>query len=223
MPSIRRSYLRVERTLAMVEVWLADITPLLEESVYQQYYRKLPAWRKEKADKYRFARGRAESVGVWSLWSRVKEQYRLADETAFNLSHSGKYVLCAFSDQDGAKIGCDIEEMKEFREPVARRFFCGSEYEHIMRSEEADRAKLFYRYWVLKESFMKATRKGMALDMRAFEIGWNEEQEPVLVRRPGEFPEEYIYREYEEPGVNARIAVCTTDAGIDKKLHVMCL
>lgn len=70
---------------------------------------------------------------------------------------------------------------------------------------------------------MKATRKGMALDMRAFEIGWNEEQEPVLVRRPGEFPEEYIYREYEEPGVNARIAVCTTDAGIDKKLHVMCL
>lgn len=209
------------KDVTMVKVWLADITPLLEESVYQQYYRKLPAWRREKADKYRFARGRAESAGVWSLWSRVKEQYALPEDTVFNLSHSGRYVLCAFSDRAGAKVGCDIEEMKEFREPVARRFFCRSEYEHIMDREEADRAQMFYRYWVLKESFMKATRRGMALDMESFEIGWNEEQEPVLIRKPEEYPEKYIYREYEEEGVNARIAVCTTDAKIDQGLHVM--
>ena len=204
----------------MVKVWLADITPLLEESVYQQYYRKLPAWRREKADKYRFARDRAQSAGVWSLWSRAREQYGLPEETVYNLSHSGKYVLCAFSDRIGTKVGCDIEEMKEFREPVARRFFCQREYEHIMGNDEADRAQIFYRYWVLKESFMKATRKGMALDLRAFEIGWNEAQEPVLVRKPEEYPEEYIYREYTAEGVNARIAVCTTDTEIDGELHV---
>lgn len=205
----------------MVRVWIADITPLLEESVYQEYYRKLPAWRKEKADRYRRARGRAESAGVWSLWSRVKERYALAEETAFNLSHSGKYVLCAFSDRTGVKVGCDIEEIKELREPVARRFFCRSEYEHIMEQEEAGRVQMFYRYWVLKESFMKATRKGMALDMRTFEIGWNEEQEPMLVQKPEEYPEKYIYREYAKTGVNARIAVCTTDKEIDKNLYEM--
>lgn len=204
----------------MVKVWLADITPLLEESVYQQYYRELPAWRREKADKYRFARDRAQSAGVWCLWSRARERYGLPEETVYNLSHSGKYVLCAFSDRIGAKVGCDIEEMKEFREPVARRFFCQREYEHIMGNAEADRAQIFYRYWVLKESFMKATRKGMALDLGAFEIGWDEAQGPVLVRKPEEYPEEYIYREYTAEGVNARIAVCTTDTEIDGELHV---
>lgn len=205
----------------MVEVWLADITPLLDESVYRQYYRKLPAWRREKADRYRSARGRAESAGVWSLWSRVKEQHGLSGETVFNLSHSGKYVLCAFSDLKGAKVGCDIEEIREFREPVARRFFCRSEYEYIMAQEETGRVQMFYRYWVLKESFMKATREGMAMDMGTFEIGWNTGKEPVLVQKPERYPEEYIYREYEAEGVNARIAVCTTDGEIDGKLHVM--
>lgn len=205
----------------MVRVWLADITPLLEERRYQQYYQKLPAWRKEKADRYRFAAGRAQSVGVWSLWSRVKEQYGLTEDTVFNLSHSGDHVLCAFSDQPDAKVGCDLEQMKEFREPVAKRFFCQSEYEHIMANEEADRARMFYRYWVLKESFMKATRQGMALDLRSFEIGWNEKGEPVLVRKPKEYPEEYIYREYAREGVDARMAVCTTDKQIDGKLYVM--
>ena len=129
-------------------------------------------------------------------------------------------ICTAFSDRIGTKVGCDIEEMKEFREPVARRFFCQREYEHIMGNAEADRAQIFYRYWVLKESFMKATRKGMALDLGAFEIGWDEAQGPVLVRKPEEYPEEYIYREYTAEGVNARIAVCTTDTEIDGELHV---
>ena len=68
---------------------------------------------------------------------------------------------------------------------------------------------------------MKATRQGMAMDMRSFEIGWNDAKEPVLMQRPTEYPEEYIYREYTDEAVNARIAVCTTDREIDGRLHVL--
>ncbi len=207
--------------IVMVKVWLADVAPLLEEHIYHQYYRELPAWRREKADKLRYAKGRAQSVGVWSLWSRVKERYGLLEDTVFNLSHSGSYVLCAFSGKARAKVGCDLEEIVEFRESVARRFFCQSEYEHIMANDEAGRVQMFYRYWVLKESFMKATRQGMALDMRMFEIAFNEKGRPILVRKPKEYPEEYVYMEYEKENVNARIAICTTDDEIDDKLHVM--
>ena len=64
----------------MVRVWLADITPLMEESVYRQYYQELPGWRRKKADKYCFAKGRAESAGVWSLWRRVRAQYALGED-----------------------------------------------------------------------------------------------------------------------------------------------
>ena len=35
----------------MVNVWAADITPLLIEETFQAYYDKVPEWRKDKADK----------------------------------------------------------------------------------------------------------------------------------------------------------------------------
>lgn len=205
----------------MVHVWFADITPLLIEETYRRYYQKAPAWRRGKADRYRHERERAQSIGVWSLWERVRERYRLPEGTVYNLSHSGDYVLCAFSDRNGVKVGCDLEVMKEFRELIARRFFCESEYEHIMAEAKKDRARMFYRYWVLKESFMKATRQGMALDMRSFEIGWEKGDRPVLIRKPLEYQEEYYYREYTKEGVDAGIAVCTTDTETDARLHIL--
>lgn len=204
----------------MVQVWFADVTPLLIEEKYRQYYQEAPAWRREKADRYKFDRGRAQSIGVWSLWEKVRRRYGLPEETVYNLSHSGNYVLCAFSDNHTAKVGCDLEEMRAFREPVARRFFCQREYEHIMGKEEKERTRLFYRYWVLKESFMKATRQGMALDLRSFEIGWTKDDRPFLIRKPMEYPEEYYYQEYGKDGLNAGIAVCTTDREIDRRLYV---
>lgn len=203
----------------LVQVWFADITPLLIEETYRRYYKEAPAWRREKADRYKFARGRAQSIGVWSLWEYVCGRYDLPEDTVYNLSHSGNYVLCAFSDDNTAMVGCDLEEMKEFREPVARRFFCQSEYEHIMGKDEKDRAQLFYRYWVLKESFMKATRQGMALDIQSFEIGWTKDERPVLIQKPEEYPQEFYYQEYGKEGVAAGIAVCTTDKEIDSQLY----
>lgn len=205
----------------MVHVWFADITPLLIEETYRRYYQESPVWRRKKADRYKHGRGKAQSIGVWSLWERVRGIYGLPEGTIYNLSHSGDYVLCACSDRDGVKVGCDLEVMKEFREPVARRFFCENEYGYIMAEEEKEQAQRFYRYWVLKESFMKATRQGMALDMRSFEIGWEKGGMPVLIRKPMEYPEEYYYQEYTKEGVDAKIAVCTTDREIDARLHVL--
>ena len=51
----------------MVNVWAADITPLLIEEIYRAYYNRVPKWRKEKADKLRNVADRARSVGAWIL------------------------------------------------------------------------------------------------------------------------------------------------------------
>ena len=63
--------------------------------------------------------------GAWSLWTRLQQQERLGEDTPFNLSHSGEYVLCAFSDCKEAQVGCDLEMIGEYREKVAKRFFAG--------------------------------------------------------------------------------------------------
>lgn len=51
-------------------------------------------------------------------------------EVCFNLSHSGKYVLCAVSETE---IGCDIEKVKEVKWKIAKRFFSEEEYDFLER------------------------------------------------------------------------------------------
>lgn len=203
----------------MVRAWIADVTPLQENKCYEKYYGLLPDFRKKKADALRSSEMRAQSVGVWSLWQKIRTEYGLPDDTSFNLSHSGTFVMCA-AELDGRRerVGCDLEKIGQWKENIAGRFFCREEYESILKEETEDaRARLFYRYWVLKESFMKATGKGMALPVNAFCIRIGDP--PVLIRQPREFPGHYQYMEYEIKDLPYRMAVCTTDKEIDVTLH----
>ena len=203
----------------MVRAWIADVTPLYEDGCYREYYDSLPDFRKKKADALRTVAMKAQSVGVWALWEKIRTVYNLPEDTAFNLSHSGTYAMCAAElGSRRERVGCDLEKIGELKEKVAARFFCREEYETIFheQSEEA-KTELFYRYWVLKESFMKATGKGMALPADAFCIRLGDP--PVLVRQPEEFPEQYCCAEFNIEGLPYRMAVCSTDREIDLRLH----
>ena len=121
----------------MVNVWAADITPLLIEEIYRAYYNRVPKWRKEKADKLRNVADRARSVGAWILWEKIQEMTGLPEDAVFNLSHSGKYVLCACSDREGVQVGCDVEMTGALRMSVAERYFCPSECKIIRAGADA--------------------------------------------------------------------------------------
>ena len=197
----------------MIRSWVADVTPLLDVDIYKKYYKDVPHFRKEKADQMRFQKDKALSIGAWCLFERMKNEYGLHHSPVFNLSHSERYVMCSVADSIKAdvKLGCDIEFVKKMRPGVARRFFCEKETTYIEgRQTEEERTDAFYRYWVLKESFMKATRLGMGLDMRNFEICMDERDRPILIRKPEEIAGEYYYKEYTQENVHAKIAVCST-------------
>lgn len=198
----------------MIYTWLADVSALAERECYEKFYDLVPGERKAKADRLRFPMDRAQSVGAWILWERMKEFYGWTGEENFNLSHSGNYVLCSASDKAGVKVGCDIETIREARMKVAERFYCPGEVRYIQsRASDADKRDAFYRFWVLKESFMKAVRLGMKLDTRSFEIEFDASDRPTLVRKPETFAEAFFYKEYEAEGVEAKIAVCGTEDG----------
>lgn len=55
---------------------------------------------------------------------------RKDEKVCFNLSHSGKYVLCAVAETE---IGCDIEKVKEVKWKLAKRFFSEEEYDFLER------------------------------------------------------------------------------------------
>lgn len=84
----------------------------------------------------------------------------------FNLSHSGRYVVCALGLEE---MGVDIQVHREKGErevlrtrSIARRFFTASETE-ALGAAGADRGalELFYRLWARKEAYGKLTGGGV--------------------------------------------------------------
>lgn len=197
----------------MIKTWVTDVKSLYNEDIYRKYYREMPLHRKTKADKIRHGKDRALSIGAWVLYEIAKRESGASDEAVFNLSHSGQFVLCSIEDSGNTeiKVGCDIEEIKKMHKQLAERYFFESEKEYIFgQPTEAEKTEAFYRYWVLKESFMKATRYGMKLGLNTFEIECKEGKRPRLLKKPDEIKENYFFREY---ALNApyKIAVCSTD------------
>ena len=75
-------------------------------------------------------------------------------------------VLCAISDRE---VGADIEYIDPTIDlNIAKHYFYNSEYENIMNAK--NRPDEFFKYWVLKESYMKYTGLGMNLQLDSFEI-----------------------------------------------------
>ncbi len=204
----------------MVKAWVADIRPLLDEGCYKRYYEVLPSFRQEKADKIKRKLNKAQSVGVWSLWEKIKKAYQLPEDSSFNLSHSGFFVMCAAELEKNVdvQVGCDIEQIREANLKMAHRYFCPAEYKRIVEAADRQRQnEMFFRYWVLKESFMKATRKGMALALDTFEIVLGTPS--ILINKPADFTDSYYYREYEIEGEPYKMAVCSTQEEIDSKIR----
>ena len=139
--------------------------------------------RREKIDFYRFENDKKLSAGAYLLLKKLLSEENITnplfktekhgkayisnhENIHFNLSHSGKVVLCAISDRE---VGIDIEYIDpEIDLNIAKHYFYNSEYENIMKAE--NRFEEFFKFWVLKESYMKYTGLGMNLELDSFEI-----------------------------------------------------
>ena len=208
----------------VVEVWMAGITPLLEEKKALFYYQQLPPYRKQKADRQLVPLKRAQSIGVWALWAKVKEEHGYTEEYVYNFSHSGEYVICAVetSGCKKVKLGCDIEKIRDYNHKLPERFFCESEVKRLKEEPSVQgRKELFCRFWVLKESYLKATREGMKLDTRSFEIKLGSPS--VLLKQPKEHFDYYHLCEIDFEDKEYRIGVCTTGIKINNTLRKLLL
>lgn len=205
----------------MIRTWIADISALYDVSCYKKHYNSLPSFRREKADCLKSQKNKAQSAGAWLLLEEIRRVYQIPDTSVYNLSHSGDYVLCAV-DMDGKEnmqIGCDIEQIRGEHMDLAKHFFCRSEYEELAECRtKQERMEKFYRYWVLKESFMKATRQGMRLPLSSFEIQLSDP--PLLKQRPEQFSDSYYFCEYFLKEIPYRIAVCSNHPDIDSGIQM---
>jgi 4'-phosphopantetheinyl transferase len=85
---------------------------------------------------------------------------------AFNISHSGKGVCCVLSG-DGS-VGIDTEWIRKTDISVFKKLFSSTEWQNILT--HTDPLQLFFRYWTIKESVIKAEGKGLAIPLNQIKI-----------------------------------------------------
>lgn len=195
--------------MALVKVYIADVTVLKDEDLYRKLYARLDAERRAKVDRFRFPKDRRLSVGAGALlmYALQKENvgnvsievkptgkpYLAGKESLFfNLSHSENMVMCAVADKE---VGCDVERKTEFDGALASYVMTRQELQQIYGLEsEAKQQEMFFRLWTLKESYMKATGLGIRLEPGSF--GMKVEKESINVIPPVD-EREFYFKEYD--------------------------
>lgn len=145
-------------------------------------------------DKALKAYGFNEKDMQYSFNAYGKPYFANAEELHFSISHSGDYAMVVISDNE---IGCDIQQIKDVNLSIADRFFSPAEGEYVESNED------FFRLWTLKESFIKAIGKGLALPLNSFSIKGLDSDKPYC-----EYNRElYKFKEFDKMNGYC-IAVC---------------
>lgn len=86
----------------------------------------------------------------------------------FNLSHSGNQVALAFSARSA--VGIDVQKVDTTAdtEKLRSRFFHPAEAPFFSKLKVSERGTLFYRFWTVREAFLKALGTGLSLPPDSF-------------------------------------------------------
>ena len=160
-------------------MYIAETVPLQNAELFDFLYCRLPPYRQQKIDRYRFPGGKRLSLGVGALLQAAcleqgipgadedillgehgKGFFRNIPDAFFSLSHSGERAMCLIS---SVEAGCDVQKVEPVRWPVAERVFSETEQAWLRQQEKDGRGDIsFTRLWALKESFLKMTGEGFS-------------------------------------------------------------
>lgn len=167
----------------MINVFIQNIEEISSE-MYNLFFLKLPKDMQEEVLRYSLIEDRQRTLaGKMLLLDYLKKHtdftlydikkteyfkpYVKDSNIQFNISHSGKYVICAFSFSE--TIGIDIEKISEK--------ICIDDFKEVLLQEELQKIKessnskkSFYITWTQKEAVLKSVGKGFLDDVKAMKI-----------------------------------------------------
>lgn len=179
--------------MVWIDLWTTQ-PQLIDEALLDRYFAILPA--EEQAEVERFRSRKAREL---TLIGRALMRYALShheggdpagwrfargpfgkpfttgerrESAAFNVAHTEGLVLCAVGPVDAIGVDAEHVERRNALDAIAQRFFAPTEAAALSALPQPHRKVEFFRYWTLKEAFIKAHGAGLALplDQFAFEI-----------------------------------------------------
>ena len=163
-----------------------NINLLQDPEQFDAWYRRMPDFRKEKIDAFKPHHSKLLSLGAGILLETAmkdigilsyevmpdpdkKPRIKGHDDIFFNISHSGDVVILGISDRE---IGVDIEKVRHFKDTLVNYVFGEGDKslaKELMDSE-ADPDKVYTRLWTVKESIMKHSGKGIAMEPKSISL-----------------------------------------------------
>ena len=207
----------------MIFTYYIDVTQFDNETLFQDKLKLLSPYRQQKIALLKHAKDRNRSLGAGIALDHALETYGLKEKSVeyefgewgkpslkyqpniyFSLSHSGDYAICSIGDK---AIGNDIELIKHGRLKVADRFFAKEELDWMYaESDEEEITQRMFRIWTMKESFLKATGKGISLPLGDFAVIVDEDKDKIRVKHSYN-TKFYHMKEYADID-GYRVAVC---------------
>lgn len=90
----------------------------------------------------------------------------------FNISHTHGIVACAIA--RGVELGVDVEAAdRKTTLDIAGRFFAPEEVALLRAMPPARQPAVFFRFWTLKEAFIKATGEGLGRPLDSFSFSFD--------------------------------------------------
>ena len=174
----------------MIKIAICNVKDLKLDEAIENVSKK----RQKKINRYRFMKDKKLSCGAELLLNKLLSEENITSQEyaedyyhkpyiknhdiEFNLSHSKEMVACAVSDKT---VGIDIEYVdKDIDLNIAKNYFYDREYENITKS--SNKSDEFFKYWVLKESFMKYTSLGFNLELNEFNVDIEDDTISVLLK-----------------------------------------
>ncbi|MCL2414139.1 MAG: 4'-phosphopantetheinyl transferase superfamily protein [Bacteroidales bacterium] len=161
----------------------------ITDDVFDVWLKKLPKFRQDEVLRYRFRDDRVRSLCAYLLLcvglGRIVEKLSynehgkplLIDENLhINLSHAKSAVAAGFSE---TPIGVDVEFIrKTYPKIVCKRVFTDAEIKQIENSDNPTLA--FFKFWTLKESFVKCIGQGLTFPLKTIEFRLNDSADADL-------------------------------------------
>jgi 4'-phosphopantetheinyl transferase len=85
----------------------------------------------------------------------------------FNISHTRSLVACVVTREIDCGVDVEVQRQVEDMEELAARVLSPTEMSHLMALPTPLRPGRFFRYWTLKEAYVKARGLGLSLPLEA--------------------------------------------------------
>jgi 4'-phosphopantetheinyl transferase len=126
----------------------------------------------------------------------------------FNLSHTDGFAACVAGRV--RQLGVDVEKInrKASHQELAKRFFAPGEYEYLRSLPPNLQREAFFRIWTLKEAYIKAEGKGLAIPLDSFHFRFSagNPAEVTLASNAESNPHAWSFFEV-QPGPDYRVSI----------------